>query len=160
MVRILYVVQKKCLNFRDNMTGTVPLQLLSFIGGRFIQNRYVELVEFKEDIVEQGAPFVFFFVRDGGKFERFAFRFERGKNLSEFIKLNLFVFFRDGGKCERFAFRFVPKKSKRNWRTLLQIHCQTCTVKFPPQHPKQNYRNTNGKLRIHFHISFSPSCSH
>ncbi len=32
------------------------------------------------------------------------------KNLSEFIKLNLFVFVGDGGKCERFVFRFEPKK--------------------------------------------------
>ncbi len=31
------------------------------------------------------------------------------KNLSEFLKLNLFIFVRVGGKCERFAFCFVPE---------------------------------------------------
>ncbi len=51
------------------------------------------------------------FVRDGGKCDSFAFRFEPKKDLSEFIKLNLSVFVRNGGKCERFAFRFVPKKN-------------------------------------------------
>jgi hypothetical protein len=53
---------------------------------------------------------LFVFLRDGGKCESFAFRFEPGKNLSAFNKLNLFVFVRDGGKCERVAFRFVPTK--------------------------------------------------
>jgi hypothetical protein len=35
------------------------------------------------------------FIRDGGKRQRFAFRFQPKKNLSEFIKLNSFVFVGD-----------------------------------------------------------------
>jgi hypothetical protein len=42
-------------------------------------------------------------------------------------KLNVFVFIRDVGKCERFAFRFVPKKCKRNWRTLIPSHPYSCS---------------------------------
>ncbi len=60
--------------------------------------------------MDEGAPFVFVFVRDGGKCERFAFHFESKFLLSKFIKLRLFVLVREGENVSVSHFASYRKK--------------------------------------------------